>query len=76
MSKEIVVSQQDYASLNQKVDIITDTFTKFVKLYKVLGPNVEQMSIDEVKSFSEINKLLCELKELISKSSSSSLITP
>ncbi|CAI9304104.1 unnamed protein product [Lactuca saligna] len=38
MSEEIVIAQQDYASLNQKVDIIAEVVTKFVKLYDTLGP--------------------------------------
>ncbi|CAI9272208.1 unnamed protein product [Lactuca saligna] len=69
MSKEIAVVQQDYASLNQKVDIIADVVTKFVKLYEALGPKVEQMSADEVKFFLNINQLLVELKGLVLKSS-------
>ncbi|CAI9278999.1 unnamed protein product [Lactuca saligna] len=76
MSKEIAVVQQDYASLNQKMDIIADAVTKFVKLYEILGHKVDQMSKDEVQSFLEINKLLTELKDFISKPYSSPLITP
>lgn len=76
MSKEIVDVQQDYASLDQKIHIIVDSVTKFVKLYEVLGPKVEQMSKDDVQSFLEIKKLSTELKELVSKSGSSTLITP
>lgn len=57
------------------MDIIADAVTQFDKLYEVLGPMVDQMSKDEVQSFSEINKLLKELKELVSKPGSSPLIT-
>ncbi|CAI9298381.1 unnamed protein product [Lactuca saligna] len=76
MSKDIEVAQKDYASINQKMDIIVDAVTKFVKIYEVLGPKVDQMSKDEVQSFSEIKKLLTELKEIVSKPGSSPLITP
>lgn len=74
MCKEIDLVQQDYASSNQKIDIIADAVTEFVKLYEVLGLKVEQMSKDEVHSISEINKLT-ESKELVLKSGSYSLIT-
>lgn len=78
ISKEIVVLQQYYESLNQKVDIIADVVTKFVKLYETIGPKVEQMPVDDVKSFSSISQLLVELKGmmLISNLVFSSLITP
>ncbi|CAI9289389.1 unnamed protein product [Lactuca saligna] len=38
MNKEIVSVQYDYASLRQKVDIICDAVTKFVKMYEGLSP--------------------------------------
>lgn len=65
MSNEIAIVEQDYASLHQKVDFIADAVTKFVKLDEALGPKVEQMSVVDVKSFSNITQLLGELKELV-----------
>lgn len=76
MQKEIAIVQHDYASLNQKMDIIVDMVTKFVKLYEALSPKISQLSSDESKSFWEVTTLLNDLKTLILKSSSSSLITP
>ncbi|CAI9285518.1 unnamed protein product [Lactuca saligna] len=76
MSKEIVVMQRDYASLNQKMDIIADAVRKFVKFYEALTPQIAQMSTHEVHSLNEILTLLNELKALISKPGSSPLITP
>ncbi|CAI9277984.1 unnamed protein product [Lactuca saligna] len=76
MSKEIAILQQDYASLNQKMDIITDTVTKFVKLYEALGPQIAHMSTHEAQRLSEITNMLNELKALVLKPGSSPLITP
>ncbi|CAI9299544.1 unnamed protein product [Lactuca saligna] len=78
MGKEIDVLQQDYSSLHQKVDIITDIVTMFSKLYEALGPRVEHMAVDDVQSFLSINQLLVLLKDLVLKTSmvSSLLITP
>ncbi|CAI9280023.1 unnamed protein product [Lactuca saligna] len=76
MSKEIAITQQDYASFNQKIDIIADAVTKFVKLYDALHPRLAQFSTHESKSLTEITTLLNELKSLISKPGSSPLITP
>ncbi|CAI9290611.1 unnamed protein product [Lactuca saligna] len=76
MAKEIEVVKRDYASLNQQVDSIVEVVTKFVKLYEALSPNLTQLSTTESTSFAEINTQLNELKDLPSKSSSFSLITP
>lgn len=77
MGLEIAVLQQDYSSLHQKVDLIADVVTKFVKLYEALNTKVDKMASDDVHSFSNINQLLVELKGLALKTSllSSSLIT-
>ncbi|CAI9269825.1 unnamed protein product [Lactuca saligna] len=40
MNKEIISVQHDYASLHQKVDMICDAVTKFVKMYEGLGPQI------------------------------------
>ena len=44
MGREIAILQQDYSSINQKVDLIAYVVTKFVKLYEALHPKVEQMA--------------------------------
>lgn len=75
MQKEINVAQRDYASLNQKTDIIGDVVSKFEKLYEALSPQITQLSSNNSKSFLEVTTLLSELKALVSKSTSSSLIT-
>lgn len=38
MSKDIAIVQQDYAYLNQNIDIIANEVTKFAKLYEALSP--------------------------------------
>lgn len=67
MGLEIAVLQQDYSSLHQKVDLIADVVTKFVKLYEALSPKVERMVVDDAQSFLNTNLLLVELKGLILK---------
>ncbi|CAI9285075.1 unnamed protein product [Lactuca saligna] len=63
--------KKDYASLNQKMDIIIDGVTKFVKLNEALSPQISQLSADESKNFMEITMLLNELNVIISKAGSS-----
>ncbi|CAI9286580.1 unnamed protein product [Lactuca saligna] len=73
MAKEIEVVQRD---LNQQVDIIHEVVTKFVNLYEALTPQLSELSTTESVSFAEINNQFKKLKSLISKYSSSPLITP
>lgn len=67
--------QNDYASLNQKVDIICDVVTKFVKLYEGLSPQITQISKTETENFEGVIKLLKELKEISTTLVLSPLIT-
>ncbi|CAI9262584.1 unnamed protein product [Lactuca saligna] len=76
MQKEVQVVQQDYASINQKVDIICNVVTRFVKLYETMYPQVVNLFEQAAKHFDELVTLLNELKELSVKPVSSSLITP
>ncbi|CAI9276580.1 unnamed protein product [Lactuca saligna] len=76
MNKEIISVQHDYASLHQKVDIICDAVTKFVKMYEGLSPQIAQISKSEAENFEGVMKLLKELKEISIKPVSSPLITP
>lgn len=78
MVKEIAALDHNYSSLHKKVDIIFNDVTKVVEWYTSLLPNVKKKVEVDVQSFGKINKTLDELKELISKSgsSSSSLLTP
>ncbi|CAI9270122.1 unnamed protein product [Lactuca saligna] len=76
MNKEILSFQHDYASLHQKVNIICDVVTKFVKMYEGLSPQIAQISKPETENFKGVMKLLKELKEISTKPVSSPLITP
>lgn len=76
MQREITKVEQDYAALNQKIDIICDAVTKFVKLYERLSSQLTQLSTMESKNFGELFSLLKELKDLSIKPIYSSLITP
>ena len=76
MQKEVQVVQQDYASMNKKVDTIYDVVTRFVKLYETMNPRVINLSKQVAKHFGELVTSLKELKELSVKQVSSSLITP
>ncbi|CAI9261474.1 unnamed protein product [Lactuca saligna] len=67
MNKEIIYVQHDYASLHQKVDIICDVVTKFVKMYEGLSPQIAQISKSEAENFEGVMKLLKELKEISTK---------
>ncbi|CAI9277935.1 unnamed protein product [Lactuca saligna] len=51
MEKEIANVRTEFASLNQKVDIMCDPVTKFAKLYESLSPQITQISITENKNF-------------------------
>ncbi|CAI9285485.1 unnamed protein product [Lactuca saligna] len=75
MEKEIANVRTEFASLNQKVDIICDAVTKFAKLYKSLSPQISQLSSTENKNFMEVFTLLKELKTLSSTPASSSLLS-
>ncbi|CAI9285816.1 unnamed protein product [Lactuca saligna] len=75
MNKEILSVQHDYASLHQKIDIICDAVTKFVKMYEGLSPQISQISRSETENFKGVMKLLKELKEISTKPVSSPLIT-
>ena len=61
---------------NQKVDIICDVVTQFVKLYEGLSPQITQISKSETEIFEGVIKLLKELKEISTRPVSSPLITP
>ncbi|CAI9303222.1 unnamed protein product [Lactuca saligna] len=54
MQKEVQVVQQDYASINQKVDIICNDVTRFVKLYETMNPQVINLSVQTAKHFDEL----------------------
>ncbi|CAI9265949.1 unnamed protein product [Lactuca saligna] len=75
MDKEIACVRTDYASLNQKVDIIFDAVTKFAKLYESWSPQLSQLSTTKNKNFMEVITLLKELKELSTKPVSSSQLS-
>ncbi|CAI9303188.1 unnamed protein product [Lactuca saligna] len=75
MEKEIAVVRTEFASLNQKVDIICDVVTKFAKLYESLSPQIYQLSTTENKNFMEVFALLKELKAISSKPASSSQLS-
>ncbi|CAI9302133.1 unnamed protein product [Lactuca saligna] len=75
MEKEIAIVRTDFASLNQKVEIICDAVTKFVKLYESLSPQIAQLSTTENKNFMEAFTMLKELKTLFSTPASSSLLS-
>lgn len=46
--------QKDYALLHQKVDIIADVVTKFVRLYEAMSPQITNLSTQETKILTEI----------------------
>ncbi|CAI9287720.1 unnamed protein product [Lactuca saligna] len=73
MAKDIEVVQKDYASLNHT---IVDVLKIFVKLYKAMSPQLSQLSTQQMNNLTKITSQLTELKGLLMKSSSSSLITP
>lgn len=75
MEKEIANVRTEFASLNQKVDIICDVVTKFAKLYESLSLQIAQLSTTENKNFMEVFTMLKELKTLSSTSASSSLLS-
>ncbi|CAI9273156.1 unnamed protein product [Lactuca saligna] len=75
MEKEIPNVRTEFASLNQKVDIICDAVTNFTKLYESLSPQIAQLSTTENKNLMKVFMLLKELKTLSSAPASSSLLS-
>lgn len=63
MVKAMAVVQQDYVNLHQKVYISCDVFTKYVKLYESLGPQITQLSTSDNQQLREIILMLKDLKE-------------
>ncbi|CAI9263343.1 unnamed protein product [Lactuca saligna] len=76
MAKEVVELNHNYYSLRTKVDIIVDAVTKVIECYTSLAPKIEKKAEVDVQAFEKMDKLLTDLKDLVSKSSSSSLLTP
>ncbi|CAI9294418.1 unnamed protein product [Lactuca saligna] len=76
MQREVQSVQQDYASINKKVDIICEAVTKYVKLYESMSPQLTHLSKLEKKNFGELIVFLKELKQLSVKPVSTWIITP
>lgn len=51
MAKEVVKLDNDYSTLNMKVDIVVAAITKLVELYKSLLTKIDTNSDDDSKSF-------------------------
>lgn len=64
MQKEVLTVQQDYASANQKIDIICNAVTRCVKLFEDMTPQLSTLSAKEEQNFGELVNLLKELKDL------------
>ncbi|CAI9281897.1 unnamed protein product [Lactuca saligna] len=47
MVREVIVVQNNYATLHKKFDIICDAITKYVTLYESLSPQITQLSTTE-----------------------------
>lgn len=62
--------------MNQKIDIICDAVTRFVKLFEIMSPQLTCLSEKDDKHFVEMIVLLQELKDLTVKPVPSSVITP
>ncbi|CAI9277340.1 unnamed protein product [Lactuca saligna] len=75
MQKEVKAVKQDDASVNQRIDIICDAVTRFVKLFESMSPQFTLISEKQDKHFGDLLGLLKELKELFVKPVPSSLIT-
>ncbi|CAI9282432.1 unnamed protein product [Lactuca saligna] len=58
--------RKDYASANQKIDIICDAVTRCVKLYEQMNVTLTTLSAKEEQNFGELVGLLKELKDLSS----------
>lgn len=78
MEKEVAAISHDYSTLHIKVDIIADVVMNVVKWYQSLLPKVEKKAEIDAQSFGKVEELLNNIKDLVSKtgSSSSSVITP
>ncbi|CAI9269747.1 unnamed protein product [Lactuca saligna] len=70
MMKEVQHIQQGYESTHQKIDIICDAVVQCVKMFEPVNPQMISLSATEEQHFGELVKLLKELKEISSKSSS------
>lgn len=77
MVKEVKTLDHNDFSLHNKVDIIVDVVTKIVETYNSLSPKVDKKAKIDSQSFEMFAKVMADLKELISKfsSSSSSMLT-
>lgn len=77
MAKEVADLTHNYSSLHTKVDINVDAVTKVIEWYISLAPKIKKKAEVDVQSFKKLDKLLGDLKDLVSKSgsSSSSLLT-
>lgn len=78
MAKEIKILTRNYSTLHTKVDTIDDAVTEAMEQYTSLVPKFKKKFDVNAINFGNIAKLLGELKDLMSKSgsSSSSLFTP
>lgn len=78
MVKEITVLTHNYSTLHMKVDIIADVVTQSIEWYNSFVPKFEKKVTVDATSFGDIVKLLGTLKDLMSKSrsSTSSVFTP
>lgn len=76
MAKEIHELSTNYSSLLSKVDIVAGAVTKIVECYQTLVPKIEDKVVGDATSFGNLDVMLGELKELVLKSGSSSLLTP
>lgn len=65
----------NYSSILEKVDMIAGVVTKIVECYNSMLPKMDAQVESESKQFEKIDTLLVELKEMVSKSSTSSLFT-
>ncbi|CAI9300263.1 unnamed protein product [Lactuca saligna] len=75
MEKEINELSTNYYSLLSKVDIVAADVTKVVECYQSLIPKIEDKAVGDNTSFGKLDAMLSELKEMVSKYGSSSLLT-
>ena len=76
MEKEINELSTNYCSLLSKVDIVAAVVTKVVECYQSLIPKIDDKATGDITCFGKLDAMLSELKEMVSKSGSSSLLTP
>ncbi|CAH1444082.1 unnamed protein product [Lactuca virosa] len=76
VSKDLRELDNKYSSLLEKVDIIADGVTTFVKTHQSFDHKFDEKATAAVTSFGKLTTLLEELKGIVSKSSSSSIFTP